>query len=273
MDYVIIFKSIPPATLYAISATLFGVSIGCILLLIIRIVWSKLTKNEMLKYEFVTIVAHKFRTPLTHIKWASDELITSEQDSYRKQTLQDLQESNEKLIKLTNTLIEITDSDNGSGSSYSFEPISLSEFIKDVGMTFKDQFHGKNVFFSIQPPTEDTLISIDKSRMEFVLQTLLENALHYTPPGRDVVLTAQKSGKKATISIKDHGIGINKDDLPLIFSKFFRTKNAQAADTEGFGVGLYLAESIIHRHKGTIDVYSPGLDMGTTFTITLKTSN
>jgi signal transduction histidine kinase len=271
MDFAIIIRSIPPSTLYTISATLFAVSIGSILILLIRIVWQKLAKNELLKYEFITIVAHKFRTPLTHIKWASGELMNTEQDPYKKQTLSDLLESNEKLIKLTNTLIEITDSDNESGSAYDFEQTSLSDFIRTIGDTFKDNFHEKNVFFAVQCPPQDILVMIDRPRMEFVLQTLLENALHYTPPGRDVTLSVTSTGKKALISVADRGIGIRKEDLPFIFSKFFRTENAQTTDTEGFGVGLYLAESIIRRHKGEIGVSSAGLDLGSTFTITLKT--
>lgn len=271
MDYSIIFHSIPPSTLYAISATLFGISVGSLLLVIIRIVWQKLAKNEVLKYEFITIVAHKFRTPLTQVKWATGELVKTEQDAYRKQSLLDIQESNEKLIKLTNTLIEITDSDSDSGSSYAFEPTMLCDFIRTVGSTFKDNFHEKNVFFSIQCPPDEIQVMIDRPRMEFVMQTLLENALHYTSPGKNVSLSVVRSGKNALISVTDGGIGIKKEDIPLIFSKFFRTENAQSADTEGFGVGLYLASSIVKRHKGTINVSSPGVDQGSTFTVSIAT--
>ena len=271
MDYSIIFHSIPPSTLYAVSAVLFGISIGSLLLVIIRIVWQKLAKSEVLKYEFITIVAHKFRTPLTHVKWATGELANTENDPYRKQTLMDIQESNEKLIKLTNTLIEITDSDNESGSSYNLETTSLGDFIRTVGDTFKDNFHEKNVFFSIQCPPDEIQALIDRQRIEFVLQTLLENALHYTSPGKNVSLSLVRSGKLALISVTDNGIGIKKEDLPFIFSKFFRAENAQSVDTEGFGVGLYLASSIIERHRGSINVASEGEDQGTVFTISLET--
>ncbi len=270
MEYTIIFRSIPPSTLYTISASLFAISVASILFLIIRIVWDKLAKNEILKYEFITIVAHKFRTPLTHIKWASSELLTSEQDPYRQQTIRELQESNDKLIKLTNTLIEITDTDSGTSTSYEFSPVSLSELMQAAGSSFKDEFHAKNVFFTTQPPVGDAHIMIDRNRMDFVLQTLLENALHYTSPGKNVALSARIVGKKVQIAVTDQGIGIKKEDLPLIFSKFFRTEDAQRADTEGFGVGLYLASTIIRRHKGSITVDSPGVGQGTTFTVTLK---
>jgi signal transduction histidine kinase len=114
-------------------------------------------------------------------------------------------------------------------------------------------------------------VKIDRQRMEFVLQTLLENALTYTPSGKNVDVIVSKVGHKAIISVVDHGIGIDKADMPRIFDKFFRADNARATDTEGFGVGLYLSQAIARRHKGTMDVTSDGVGFGSTFTITLKT--
>lgn len=272
MDYSVIARSIPPSTLYAVSAILFGISVGSALLLIIRIVWQKLSKNEVLKYEFITIVAHKFRTPLTHIKWATGELANSEQDPYRKRTLADIQESNDKLIKLTNTLIEITDNESGAMSSYVLERTSLTSIVKRMAEMNKDEFHAKNVFFVVKCPPEEIFVQVDRQRIEFVLETLLENALHYTPPGKNVTMTLSRSGRKAFVTVADEGIGIAKEDLPFIFNKFFRTQNAQETDTEGFGVGLYLAQSVMERHKGSIDVDSPGPGLGSVFTVTFRVS-
>ncbi len=251
-------------------ATLFVISILLFLSIIIWTIVKKLRTNETLKYEFITIIAHKFRTPLTQVKWVSEELLKSEQDSYKHQSIQDIQQSNEKLIKLTNTLIELTDSDNNSVSAYAFEKVNLCEFVRTVSNILKDAFHEKNIFFSVQCPSTDIQVKIDPQRMEFVLQTLLGNALAYTPPGQNVDVTVQKIRHEAIISITDHGIGIDKKDLPHVFTKFFRAQNAQAVDTEGFGVGLYLAQAITRRHKGNISVDSAGIGTGATFTIRLK---
>lgn len=254
-----------------ISAIVFGITLVVIVVTIILVLIKKLQKNEALKYEFITIIAHKFRTPLTHVKWSTDELVKNEQDSYKKQSLQDIQQSNEKLIKLTGTLIELTDSDNTVASSYNFERTSLCSFVRTVGDSCKDAFHEKNIFFSVQCPPDDIFVKIDPQRMEFVLQTLLENALIYTPTGQSVDVTVQRVGHKAFILVTDHGIGIDKKDIPNIFTKFFRAENARAADTEGFGVGLYLAQAITHRHRGNIRVESAGIGSGATFTIAFKT--
>jgi two-component system phosphate regulon sensor histidine kinase PhoR len=252
------------------TAIVFGLSVLIFFVLIVRYLVKKFDKNEALKYEFITIIAHKFRTPLTHVKWSTDELVKNEPDPYKKRSLQDIQQSNEKLIKLTGTLIELTDSDNTATSSYNFERTSLCSFVRTIGDSCKDAFHEKNIFFSVQCPPDDIFVKIDPQRMEFVLQTLLENALIYTPTGKNVAVIVQRISHKSFVSVTDQGIGIDKKDMSNIFTKFFRADNARATDTEGFGVGLYLAQAITRRHKGRIDVDSAGIGAGSTFTVTLR---
>lgn len=252
-----------PETILLLVAALALVSIMIVL-------WRTRATSEKLKYEFITIIAHKFRTPLTHIKWTSDELVKNEQDAYKKQSLMDIQQSNEKLIKLTNTLFELTDASNAVAASYTIERVDLCGFIRDVSASFKDMFHEKNIFFSVQCPPEPLYVKIDRQRIEFVIQTILENALNYSSPGQTVEVTVGKNGRRAQVSVLDHGIGIDPGDMPRLFTKFFRSVRAQTMDTEGFGVGLYLAQSIIHRHHGDISASSAGEGQGATFTMSLK---
>jgi signal transduction histidine kinase len=268
-DILYLIKSIPPATQYAIAAILFSLSMVSSLALALRLIWKRLGMNEVLKYEFITIVAHKFRTPLTHIKWSTDEMVKTEQDPYKRETIENIQKSNEKLIKLTNTLVEITNAANDESSLYTFTRTNICDFVHSVGGEITDEFHEKNIFFSMQCPPEAIYAKIDPQHMEFVLQTLLENARNYTSPGRNVDVTVVQDGRKVLISVADNGIGIDKADLPMIFTKFYRTENAKSADTEGFGVGLYLAQSVAKRHKGKIEVYSAGIDKGSVFTVVI----
>ncbi len=229
----------------------------------------KIHEGETMKYEFITIIAHKFRTPLTTSKWLLENMMVEETDPHIKENFGDMKASNEKLISLTATLIELTNLDNENRSAYSWKNTRLCDFVKAVADTHKEMFHEKNIFFSQQCSDPDVEVSIDQPRMEFVLQTLFENACTYTPTGRNVDVVIAAEGRKAVIAVTDHGIGIERYDLPKIFSKFFRAENAKNIDTEGFGVGLYLAQSIVRRHKGKIRAYSAGIDQGSTFTITL----
>jgi signal transduction histidine kinase len=269
MDYSLLIAAVPLPSGKVIAAILIAIAALVIAAVIVMAIWQKLHENEALKREFITIVAHKFRTPLTQARWMTESLMADEQDSYKKESLAEMQKVNKGLIDLTGTLIELTESDSASKTSYTFEKVSLCTFVRGVGDSLRNSFKEKNIFFAVQCPPEDINAKIDKARMEFVLQTLLSNALTYTPPGRNVDVHVTHGGGKAAITVTDHGIGIDKADLPHIFSKFFRTDNAQRTDTEGFGVGLYLAQAIVRRHKGKLEVYSEGIDKGTTFTIIL----
>lgn len=225
-------------------------------------------EGEKFKYDFITIIAHKFRTPLTQIKWILDDM-RDDPDPHRRENFVRIRSSNEKLINLTGTLIELTNLNRERKELYSFETVPICDFVKTVADAHKDYFHEKNIFLSINCSDPDTKVSIDRRRMEFVLQTLLENARIYTPPGRNVDVAVGKIAGRAVVVVSDHGIGIDSSDLPKVFTKFYRADNARKTDTEGFGVGLFLAQTIVREHHGRITADSAGADQGSTFTITL----
>ena len=257
-----------PLLFYAVTA--FLVSFVAVLIIILHMLWVRLKESEQLKYEFITIIAHKFRTPLTQIKWLTEGLTTKEQDPYKKEDLGEIRGANEQLISLTNTLIELTDSDKSSKGSYELEKVDLCSFVKAIGDEMKSYFHGKNIFFSVKCDTMDLEVVIDKARMEYVFQTVLNNAYMYTGPGKSVEVTVYGDRRHAYVTVSDHGIGISPEDMRNIFTKFYRAENAVKTDTEGFGIGLYMAQAILRRHGGKIFASSAGLGQGSTFTISLK---
>jgi signal transduction histidine kinase len=104
------------------------------------------------------------------------------------------------------------------------------------------------------------------------LSALLENACTLTPTGKKVRVLLTKHFNKAIITVLDDGIGISKEEMPLIFTKFYRSEAARRIDTEGFGMSLYLSKAIIRRHKGDIKVASAGLGTGSRFDLILKTA-
>lgn len=231
--------------------------------------WKKLRENDEMKYEFITVIAHKFRTPLTQTKWSTEELMEKETDPEKIKTLQYIKESNDKLVNLTGTLVEMSDEASTVDVLYKFKSVSLIDLVRSVTGQMSEAFTKKNITFKLELPINDLFVLADVDRLSFVLQTLLENSITYTPARGSIVLTLSRSQGKAHISVADNGIGIAKNEIPRIFSKFYRTHLAQNTDTEGFGVGLYLAKSVTVRHSGTIDVYSDGEGKGSTFTIIL----
>ncbi len=250
------------------------VIVGVIVLIAILVVagfflWKKIKEDDSLKYEFVTIVTHKFRTPLTQIKWETEAMLLSEADQEKRQNLLDMKESSEKLIGLTGTLVELLNVNNTWKTIYSFEPTSLCEYVKEVAEPHEADFRKKGITFTLICPPEPVFANIDKERLKYALQILLDNAHNYTPQGGRVDIVIEKKEAKACISVVDTGIGINFTDKLHLFTKFYRADNAVKTDTEGFGIGLFLAKSVVKRHKGKIEATSEGQNKGSTFTISL----
>lgn len=234
-----------------------------------RLIWYKLRAYETLKYEFVTIIAHKFRTPLTQIKWILETIFKDEQDPFKKESLMNISKSDETLIGLTNTLVEITDSMDKVKASYNFQRVNVCEMVNRVTNSLKERFHEKNIFYGIKCSDQNIFARVDASRMDFVLQTLIENSVNYSHTGGNVDVMVERNGRKVKVSVIDQGIGIDPSDISRVFSKFFRSKGAKTMDTDGFGVGLYLAKSVVKRHGGKLEVFSRGVEKGTTFVMTL----
>lgn len=240
-----------------------------ILAIILIILAYKVRSSIGLKYEFVSIISHKFRTPLTSVKWSVDNLISSEKDGFRRNELEDVHRLNQELIGLTNTLIELTETDKSSKHSYNFEIFSACDFIRETAKPASELFGIKNITFSVNCADENIKIKADRTRLEFVVHALLENSSIYTPAGGKVDVVVEAAQDKIYITVVDNGIGIPKKNLRYIFSEFHRAPNAKAFDTEGLGVDLFLAKRIVHRLGGQIKAFSEGEAKGSTFQITL----
>lgn len=261
------YLSLAPQILLVLGAILLitAVTIGIMALYTLR-------QNAALKYEFITIIAHKFRTPLSHIKYLSQMFVENEKDSLQLENMKELQKSNEQLISMTGTLIELAESKKSTESSYVFESVPLCKTTKSLADSIRISFQEKNISFSVTCPEDEISVLSDRTRLEFVLQTIFENAYTYTPSGGRVDVAVGSSHRKASVSVTDNGIGIHPRDIHNIFLKFYRTKNAQSFDTEGLGVSLYMAKKIMRRLHGNIRAFSAGENKGSTFEATLPLS-
>lgn len=254
---------------YTLAIIFVVFALAVLVLIVILEIVQHVRNSEKMKYEFITIIAHKFQTPLSQIKWIAENIKSEETSPYTKENIGELQKANENLINLTGTLIEMTDSDNTAKSAYNFERIDLCDLLRKTADSMKNIYKEKNIAFSVSCAQNDIAVSADKTRLEFVIQTILNNAFNYTPTGKSISASIDIDAKKAVLSVRDDGIGIAKDDMSRIGKKFFRGHNSSQMDTEGFGVSLYLADTIIRRHKGIISISSGGVGMGTIATITL----
>lgn len=234
----------------------------------------RLEELDAVKSDFVSIAAHQLRTPLTGIKWSYLSLLEKETgplNSDQRKIIEDGLDAINHTITLINDLLNVAHIEEGR-FGFSFQSASILPVVRKAFGRFQSAAGMKGVWLSIElPKNEPPPISLDEEKIDLVLDNLLENAIKYTLPGGKVKLKLDYDGKKIKIIVSDTGIGIPRNQLNRVFTKFFRGENALLYQTSGTGLGLYMAKNIIDRHCAAISVESEE-NKGTTFTVTLDTS-
>ncbi len=238
-----------------------------------------LQKADRAKSDFITVVSHQFRTPLSAIRW-NDEILM---DELAKANLGDKQEEflgyaraiYGKIIFIINILEDIYDvlAIEGKTVTIDAKPSQLWEIISESVRLLDSEAQGKKVqveFDKNGVPLKEVLI--DQQKIKRVCMILLRNAIRYSSENgkvRILVREALLDGRPAvSCSIQDFGIGIAQEDMKNIFTKFFRAKNAVQVSPDGAGLGLYLVKNFIEAHRGIIQVES-ALGQGATFTFVI----
>lgn len=230
--------------------------------------WNKMREGDLMKYEFITTVTHKFRTPLTYIKWATENLEKSPTvGEEEKSQLSYIRSANDKLVELTNILANVSDTENTS-YNYNFKKNNTSVTSNEVIDTMKNELEAKKISVT-RDIAPNITSSYDVNRIKFVMQVLLENAINYTPEGGNIIVSLNNTKDHVIYSVKDTGIGLEKDELSHLFSQFYRGHKARMADTEGLGIGLFVSKKIIERHRGKIWVDSAGHGRGSRFSFSI----
>lgn len=224
------------------------------------------------KSEFINIAAHQLRTPLSGLKWTMRIMLdgdVGEMSAEQKRLLARGYEANERMIRLVNDLLDVARIEEGR-FGYEFAKHDLGKIIQssadDLALTAQE----RRITVTIHP-SRATLaeLTLDEKKMKLVLENIIENAIHYTLPGGRIDITVSPLGEKyVEIQIKDTGIGIPKNHLPRLFTKFARADNVVRLGIEGSGLGLFIARNVVHRHGGEIWVESEE-HRGTTVHFTL----
>lgn len=241
---------------------------GIFVVLVGWIVWRQIREADLLKYEFINNISHKFRTPLTHIRWLAEDLRDTQNQEERNKAVEQIQFASMRLFELTNIVIDASQSTNDI-YLYHFTPVNIQEIVQEIDKAHEDQIKHKKLKVDIDIGPDIPKVKADKTRLRFALQILFENAIIYTTEGGALTIKLRQIGGEVILSFRDNGIGINETDLPHVFSKFYRSQEARHTDTEGMGIGLYMAKNIIEKHNGRIWAESRGEGQGATFSIAL----
>lgn len=216
--------------------------------------FERMAEVSRLKTEFVSIVSHQLRAPLTGIKWTIN-LIKKENSppltDEQAERLEMIEENNQRMINLVNDLLNIARVEQGR-LNIKPEPIRLKKIIRALIKEYEELANASNIKLSFAPGKDLGFAFISRQGIELVFRNLIDNAIRYTQGGGKIKINLFKKGNSIRCEIKDNGVGIPKEDQKRIFQKFFRSKNILKYQTQGTGLGLFIAKSIISASKGKL---------------------
>ncbi|MGA9047194.1 EAL domain-containing protein [Sulfuricurvum sp.] len=227
----------------------------------------KLKELDRLKTEFFSNISHEFRTPLTLMLAPLEELLSGRQNLETARMTSDLEIVHRnalRLLKLVNTLLDFSRIEAGRAKA-AYEATDLSSLTADLASNFSSASELSALKLIIDCPSMSEWVEVDRDMWEKIVLNLLSNAFKFTHNGSIHVSTRSENGK-AVLRIKDTGIGIDEEELPKLFERFYRVENSQGRSYEGTGIGLSLVHELVKLQGGSIEVTSK-LGEGTTFTV------
>jgi signal transduction histidine kinase len=234
------------------------------------VVRRQLRKTEMEKARYqqaIHFVTHEMRTPLTAIQ-GSSELMTRYKltEEKRQQIAQMINSESRRLARMIQTFLDVERLTEGE-LELKRASFPARELISTCVERARPIAEGKRIRIE-QEQTDEATLSGDRELMEYAFYNLLTNAIKYSPAGTVVTLSSQAEGEHLRLAVQDQGIGMDEKELKNIFTKFYRTKKAEASGEVGTGIGLSIVEQIVTHHGGRIEVSSqPG--KGSCFTLVL----
>ena len=222
------------------------------------------------KSEFVSVAAHQLRTPVTGIRWSFNALLDrelGELNSGQTKILEDGLKSSIRMIDLINDLLNVARIEEGR-FGLRFQKLPFESILHSAIDRHKKVIDEKGILFFFDTQAGILLLNLDEEKMGIALDNLFDNAVKYTPPGGMVTVKVKEENNMVRVTISDTGIGIPKNQINQIFTKFFRADNAMRFQTSGSGLGLYVVKNIIEAHGGIVTVTSEE-NKGTMITFTL----
>lgn len=232
--------------------------------------FEKLAEVSRMKSEFIGVVTHQLRSPLTNLKWAV-ELISSDDFVKDKEKEEEyhsvLKENISRMMELVEELLIVSKIEQGVLVLHKKE-VDFKELIDGMISRFKFFAVASNITINFYPGENLPNIFIDPQQVKLVVENLIDNAIRYTKGGGTVEIWLENKGKFLQFKIKDQGVGIPEEDKKYIFQKFFRAENILKDQVRGTGLGLFVAKSIVDNSGGTI-WFESETNKGTTFYFTL----
>jgi len=246
------------------TAILFAIAV------IITNSFERLAEANRMKSEFVSIVSHQLRSPLSNLRWVLELLMSGRVNSISEKQVEYfkiLKENSNRMMELIKDLLIVSRIETAKLPIKKIE-FSLEDLVEDLIKEFTPFAQASNAKIKFEPQIDLPKIFADPSQIRLVIENFLDNAIRYIKEKGLVEIKIEKRNQNLYFEIKDNGVGIPKEDQKYIFQKFFRSENVLKYQTQGSGLGLYISKSIIEKSAGKIG-FSSQEGVGSTFWFTL----
>jgi len=263
------------------SQPLIGIFLGYYLTVPYRLIreyekrWDYQRKNELLtqveelKTNFLSLVTHDLKTPVARIQGLSEVLLRKSAMHLQDrdvETIRNIISSTEELNRFISSILELSKVES-KRLQIQLESKDINQLVERSVEGYSAAARARNI--RIKMNLEPLFpIKIDASLIAKVINTLLDNAIKYSPSDSEVLIESRESGDWVEIAVKDHGIGMTAEEQESLFTRFYRAKNDTTVKIAGTGLGLYLTKYFIEAHRGRVEVESEK-DSGSTFKIFL----
>lgn len=232
--------------------------------------FERIAEASRMKTEFIGVVSHQLRSPLTNLKYSLEVLISGKLGKTREKELEYfkiLEENTQRMGDLINNLLTASRIETGK-LPLEKERLSLEDLTKEVILKFKPLAEDSNVNIEFRAPKNLPKVLADPFWLRQAVENLLDNAIRYIKKKGEVKIRIQRRKKKIYFEIQDTGVGIPKEEQKFIFQKFFRSANVLKHQTHGSGLGLYISKRILELLGGEIG-FSSQENKGSIFFFTL----
>ncbi|TWT91103.1 Autoinducer 2 sensor kinase/phosphatase LuxQ [Pseudobythopirellula maris] len=225
-----------------------------------------LKEADRRKDEFLAMLAHELRNPLAPIRSGLDLMALEGQGAGDLVSLMQGQVGH--LVRLVDDLLDVSRIMRGK-IELRREPVELGALMRSTAEAVRPLLETREHELVVATPDDDVWLDADPVRIAQVIENLLNNAAKYTPNGGRIELVAEADESRATVAVRDNGVGIDRELLPNVFELFTQASRSLDRSQGGLGIGLTVVERLVHLHGGRISVHSDGVGRGSVFTVRL----
>jgi PAS domain S-box-containing protein len=218
---------------------------------------------------FLAVVSHELRSPLNAILgWTKILLSKKLDEKMQKSALETIEKSARSQAKLIDDLVDSARVSSGK-LRLEMRAFNLYEVVKTVCNAQLPTAQNRNIKLEFSADQNNIQVFGDSMRLQQIFTNLLSNALKFTPNGGHINVKVQTDSQSVKIVFNDNGQGISAESLPNIFQQFKQGDNKTSSNQSGLGLGLSIVKILAEKHEGKVEVESPGIGQGSTFTVTL----